>query len=274
MTPVNLPPAGRHSPMLTPAALVSPHPRFISALDPGTAAEGEGSTHHVTSSGKDNDALDPSAIRKNIMTAPDLSPRSPSSSSVTSVAIAGPSRSSQAPDAEYTGYHPPHPLHGQHDIISLQELESGWIEGGCKNGAQFSHKPGPQPHKSSPSSAGTEAPHTQGGTRFSPLPQYLHLAARGPVAATSTWNLARQHYDTDATTPTQRGDASTPPRHRGGPAPCHYDTHGSEASSEVQRVCGFKVLFQPYGASIPWNVNRLFAIYNPLRVRTVGPHFH
>ncbi|KAH9009355.1 hypothetical protein EDB83DRAFT_2322789 [Lactarius deliciosus] len=49
-----------------------------------------------------------------------------------------------------------------------------------------------------------------------------------------------QHGNT--TTPTQRGDAttrhgnaSTPPQHQNSLAPCHYNTHGSEASSEVQR---------------------------------------
>ncbi len=100
---------GSHSSILASAAPGPSPPRLISALDLGAAAEGEGSTH--VGSRKETDALDPSAIRKNIIAAPDLSPQSPSPPSVTGVAIAGPSRSSL--DAEHTGDHPPHPLHGQ-----------------------------------------------------------------------------------------------------------------------------------------------------------------
>ncbi|KAI9461973.1 hypothetical protein BJY52DRAFT_1222175 [Lactarius psammicola] len=102
-----------HSSMLAPVAPGPSPPRLISALDLGVATEGEGSHAHAGLR-KDNDPLDPSAIRKNIMTAPDLSRQEPSPPSVTGVAIAGPSRSSL--DAEHMGDHPPHPLQGRYDI--------------------------------------------------------------------------------------------------------------------------------------------------------------
>ncbi|KAI9461972.1 hypothetical protein BJY52DRAFT_1415332 [Lactarius psammicola] len=98
---------GSHSSVIVPAGPGPSHPRLISALDLDSTAEREGSMH--VGSRKDTDAIDTSAIRKNIMAAPDLSRQSPSPPPVTGVAISGPSRSSL--DAENMGDHVPHPLH-------------------------------------------------------------------------------------------------------------------------------------------------------------------
>ncbi len=103
-----------HTSMLAPTAPSPSPPRPIAALDLGATAEGEGSTH--ASSREDKDALGPSsAIRKNFMAAPDLSPQSSSLPSSIGVATAGTSRSSL--DAKHTGDHPPHPSHSQYDIV-------------------------------------------------------------------------------------------------------------------------------------------------------------
>ncbi|KAH9021438.1 hypothetical protein EDB84DRAFT_1512297 [Lactarius hengduanensis] len=76
---------------------------------PAPAAEGEGSVSAVLC--METDALCPSsAIRKDIMTAPDLSPQPPPPSSVTDLAIAGPSWRSLG--AEHTEDYPP-----QYDIV-------------------------------------------------------------------------------------------------------------------------------------------------------------
>ncbi|KAH9021435.1 hypothetical protein EDB84DRAFT_1512284, partial [Lactarius hengduanensis] len=76
---------------------------------PAPAAEGEGSGSAVLC--METDALYPSsAIREDIMTAPDLPPQPPPPSSVTDLAIAGPLWRFRG--AEHTGDHPP-----QYDIV-------------------------------------------------------------------------------------------------------------------------------------------------------------
>jgi len=103
-----------HSLPLAPAAPGPSRPQPSFAPDLGAAAKGESSAKAALH--KERDALDPpSAIRENIMAAPNLPLQSPSLSSVTDVAIAGPSRRSLG--AEHTGDHPSHPLHGQYDIV-------------------------------------------------------------------------------------------------------------------------------------------------------------
>ncbi len=103
-----------HSSPLAPAAPGPSRPQPSFAPDLGAAAKGESSAKAALH--KERDALDPpSAIRENIMAAPNLPLQSPSPSPVTDVAIAGPSWRSLS--AEHTGDHPPHLSHGQYDIV-------------------------------------------------------------------------------------------------------------------------------------------------------------
>src|SRR6266702_782156 len=103
-----------HSPLLVPTAPGPSHPRVSYAPNLGASAKGEGSAKATLH--KERDVLDPpSAIREDIMAAPDLPPQSPSPSSVTNVAVAGPLWRSLG--AEHTGGRPPYPSHGQYDIM-------------------------------------------------------------------------------------------------------------------------------------------------------------
>ncbi len=105
---------GPHSSFLAPASPGPSRLRVSSAPDLGAVIEVEGSAKAALH--KERDALDPpSAIRENIMAAPDLPPHSPPSSLVTDVAITGPSWRSLGD--EHTGDHPPHPSRGQYNIV-------------------------------------------------------------------------------------------------------------------------------------------------------------
>ncbi|KAH8988773.1 hypothetical protein EDB86DRAFT_2831854 [Lactarius hatsudake] len=101
-----------HLSLIAPAASSRPHPRLSSARDLGAAAEGGGSANTTVRKQKEKDTRYPSsAIRKNIITTPDLPPQLPPPP----LATASPSL--RPLNAEHTRYKPPYPSHSHHDIV-------------------------------------------------------------------------------------------------------------------------------------------------------------
>ncbi|KAH8988778.1 hypothetical protein EDB86DRAFT_3202660 [Lactarius hatsudake] len=101
-----------HLSLIAPAASSQPHPQLSSARDLGAAAEGGGSANTTVQKRKEKDTHYPSsAIRKNIITTPDLPPQLPPPP----LATASPSW--RPLNAEHTRYKPPYPSHSHHDIV-------------------------------------------------------------------------------------------------------------------------------------------------------------
>lgn len=98
---------GPRSSPLAPAAPGPSRTWLSSAPDLGVAADGGSSAKAALHKERDP----PTAIRENIITAPDLPRQLPSPLSVTDVTIAGPSL--RSPGVEHTGDHSRHPSHGQ-----------------------------------------------------------------------------------------------------------------------------------------------------------------
>ncbi|KAH8989533.1 hypothetical protein EDB86DRAFT_3245208 [Lactarius hatsudake] len=105
-------PTEPHLSLIAPAASSRPHPRLSSARDLGAAAEGGGSAKATVRKRKEKDTRYPSsAIRKNIITTPDLPPQLPPPP----LATASPSW--RPLNAEHPRYKPPYPSHSHHDIV-------------------------------------------------------------------------------------------------------------------------------------------------------------
>ncbi|KAH9168173.1 hypothetical protein EDB89DRAFT_1993281 [Lactarius sanguifluus] len=107
---------GPHLLLMAPAASSRHHPLLSSARYFGAAAEGEGSAKTSVRKRKEKDTLYPSsAIRKNIITTPDLPPQLPPPPPATDVATASPSR--RPLTAEHTRDKPPYPSFSHNDIV-------------------------------------------------------------------------------------------------------------------------------------------------------------